>query len=364
MVLLDQQQCELQSRVSVPAWLSRINFENPLDCLDKLSPTFDFLEMDEFERLKNGFTPDPSCIDCIPIAYKESASLFGNSVFSVSKLPENKHKNRYGNVLPFDYNRVRLATPRELEYLEIQSFKFSDYINASHVGGFFHTDQYVAAQGPLDSTIPDFYNMILDHEIRVVVMLTPLIESQRVKCAQYWPEEGNCLVFTNSHLPIKIEHIRESRDQRFDSAIVRQLRISRHGKQVEISQIHFENWADRAASNINSVLSLISLAESIQSKYKSEDTLKSVGPMLVHCSAGCGRTGTFITIAICMALMREERQRSIMCADEVNQVDEVDLVFQTVGLLREQRVKMVQTFDQFKFCYEALKVWAIHGLVM
>ncbi|KAJ2726887.1 phosphotyrosine-specific ptp2-like protein [Coemansia sp. Benny D115] len=188
-------------------------------------------------------------------------------------------KNRYTNFLPFDSNRVRLRGA-------------DDYINASYVS-YFDGPLYIATQGPLAATTADFWAMVWDHRVRVVVMLTREYDNGRPKCHRYWPQSpGSVAVYGNLRVELQAETTHPD-----DCTIhARRLRVTHSGSPNDalvVTQLQYDAWPDHGAPDTPlSVLRLRELARIAQG----DDALARNVPMVVHCSAGCGRTGAFCTI--------------------------------------------------------------------
>ncbi|KAJ1543072.1 hypothetical protein HK096_008795 [Nowakowskiella sp. JEL0078] len=326
------------SMSALPRWIARIVSLSAADANDYFVARFKDLLTEEDRRLENGFVPDDVCWNPVPIATRNADLVSTDSPVSVATT--NEPRNRYSDILPFNYNRVVLNTRISEFSSQINSSESSNYINASFVGGFPFCSSYIATQGPLDSTICDFYHMMLDQKSRVVIMLTPLVEKGRVKCAKYWPDVGKSMQTKD----LQLHTISETTDLIHSELLIRKIRVKcPDSSSTEITQIHFTDWADHRASAIEIVLRVINVAEGLQKEYS------EVGPMVAHCSAGCGRTGTFIAIACCKAIIQSDGIAGMS--------KETDLIYEIVGLLRQQRVTMVQTLEQFRFCYQVILFW-------
>ncbi|KAJ3130100.1 hypothetical protein HK098_006159 [Nowakowskiella sp. JEL0407] len=334
------------STINEFSWITHIASLSKAECGQILIPPYQHLGMAEQERISFGFIPEPHLKKCLPLNYIPDNQPFRLpfNPISTAKLAVNAPCNRYADVVPYNYNRVKL--------IQRPSSVGTDYINASYVGGFESCSRYIATQGPLETTIVDFYNMIIEQNSRLVVMLTPLVEKGRVKCEKYWPEIGKELLLSKGAMVVKT--VDESVDQKIPDLVVRKIVVCWSDgvvvKEQEITQFHFVGWADHSVSASDSVLNLIHLTEKLQLEYTARFNDQSIGPMIVHCSAGCGRTGTLITIACIMDIILDDRKRQLGRS-------RVDLVPRIVGDLRKQRYLMVQTFDQYRFCYEVLDLW-------
>ncbi|KAJ3176603.1 hypothetical protein HDU87_004931 [Geranomyces variabilis] len=278
--------------------------------------------------------------------------------YSVSQLPEHRQKNRYTDIVPYDGSRVRLQT-RNLQ-------QQTDYINASHFHGLDGTRPYIVCQGPTPDTLPDFWQMLWEQKTSVVVMLTNEEERGRIKCHRYVPRGAGETVSHDTNFGRLNVTLVEEDTMPNGEVILRRMLVEReHGDRDmridaprTIWQLHFTAWPDHRASSPQSVLAVADLARHLLAA--SAKDRPDAGPMVVHCSAGCGRTGTFCTIDGVLQLL--EAQSAVN--NDTHDADR-DLVRLTVDRLREQRVSAVQTVEQYAFCYEAvlyrLLEWQ-HGL--
>jgi protein tyrosine phosphatase len=221
----------------------------------------------------------------------------------------NNDKNRYGNILPYDDTRVIMP---------------NKYINASWI-----TNQYIATQGPLPNTIEDFWEMIWVTNTTTIIMLTPLIEKEVVKCECYWlskdyknkyllndyNDENDYIIMTNEIFITK-------------DIIKREFLYHRGEQQRKITQFHYISWLDFDCPNIKSFIELVNCLT--DNKYQQY-------PLCIHCSAGVGRTGVLITILMIL-----------------NQNNNIINIPTTIIKLRECRMGMVQTREQLEFCYKVI----------
>ncbi|XP_055722555.1 receptor-type tyrosine-protein phosphatase S-like isoform X3 [Salvelinus fontinalis] len=241
------------------------------------------------------------------------------SRFVSANLPCNKFKNRLVNIMPYETTRVCLQPIRGLEG--------SDYINASYIDGYRQQRGYMATQGPLAETTEDFWRMLWEHNSTIVVMLTKLREMGREKCHQYWPAERSA-----RYQYFVVDPMAEYNMPQY---ILREFKVTdaRDGQSRTVRQFQFTDWPEQGVPKSGE-----GFIDFIGQVHKTKEQFGQDGPISVHCSAGVGRTGVFITLSIVLERMRYE-----------GAVD----IFQTVKMLRTQRPAMVQTEDEYQFSYQA-----------
>ncbi|KAG5848133.1 hypothetical protein ANANG_G00095160 [Anguilla anguilla] len=241
------------------------------------------------------------------------------SRFISANLPCNKFKNRLVNIMPYESTRVCLQPIRGVEG--------SDYINASFIDGYRQQKAYISTQGPLAETTEDFWRMLWEHNSTIVVMLTKLREMGREKCHQYWPAERSA-----RYQYFVVDPMAEYNMPQY---ILREFKVTdaRDGQSRTVRQFQFTDWPEQGVPKSGE-----GFIDFIGQVHKTKEQFGQDGPISVHCSAGVGRTGVFITLSIVLERMRYE-----------GVVD----IFQTVKMLRTQRPAMVQTEDQYQFCYRA-----------
>nr|XP_018671516.1 receptor-type tyrosine-protein phosphatase kappa isoform X2 [Ciona intestinalis] len=255
--------------------------------------------------------------------FREEFSTFVDgpaAPWTVAEKPQNRIKNRYGNIMAYDHSRVVLEPlpGHEEEY-------GSDYINASYVNGYKKPGMYIATQAPTSDTSADFWLMVWQERSNIIVMVTNLVELGKRKCHQYWPDETGVY----GSIQVSMNNVEETSDYVVRSFVVQQT----DGYDVrEGKQFHFTSWPDHGVpSRPTNLLSFVR-------RVKSYDP-QGEGPTLVHCSAGSGRTGCFMVIDMMLDMARDE--------------DIVD-IHNTVKEVRTRRVNMVQTEEQYIFIHEAV----------
>uniref|UniRef100_A0A8C2E6H7 protein-tyrosine-phosphatase n=1 Tax=Cyprinus carpio TaxID=7962 RepID=A0A8C2E6H7_CYPCA len=242
-----------------------------------------------------------------------------NSRFINASLPCNKFKNRLVNIMPYETTRVCLQPIRGVEG--------SDYVNGSFIDGYRQQRAYIATQGPLAETVEDYWRMLWEHNSTIVVMLTKLREMGREKCHQYWPSDRSA-----RYQYFVVDPMAEYNMPQY---ILREFKVTdaRDGQSRTVRQFQFTDWPEQGVPKSGE-----GFIDFIGQVHKTKEQFGQDGPITVHCSAGVGRTGVFITLSIVLERMRYE-----------GVVD----IFQTVKMLRTQRPAMVQTEEQYQFCYRA-----------
>ncbi|KAH1182393.1 hypothetical protein KIL84_010147 [Mauremys mutica] len=237
--------------------------------------------------------------------------------WDTAKEDENRNKNRYGNIISYDHSRVRLQL--------LDGDPHSDYINANYIDGYHRPRHYIATQGPMQETVKDFWRMIWQENSASVVMVTNLVEVGRVKCVRYWPDD------TEIYGDIKVTLIET---EPLAEYVIRTFTVQKKGYHEirEIRQFHFTSWPDHGVPCY--ATGLLGFVRQVKFLNPPE-----AGPIVVHCSAGAGRTGCFIAIDIMLDMAENE-----------GVVD----IFNCVRELRSQRVNLVQTEEQYVFVHDAI----------
>jgi len=289
----------------------------------------------------------------------------------LANLPENRGKNRYANVVPYDDTAIILSD--------------GCYINASRISGYdkdgaFISTAYIATQGPLDNTIDDFYRMILEYKVSIIVMLTNVVESDQIKCARYWPtaekvfEETasgdrielplgdkediyGMLSFSGSSVPtgdlqLKSVVVRIEDELVMGPIIKRSLVVFKSNDVAfahphRVVQFQYRGWPDHGVpSDGKAIRKIVRLVE----EERDADPSSLRKPVLVHCSAGLGRTGAFI--AVHQNIMQMHRAFD---SGMVKEAKNFDLnLYQSVLEMRGCRSGMIQQPAQYLLCYKVI----------
>ncbi|XP_077499778.1 receptor-type tyrosine-protein phosphatase U-like isoform X3 [Amblyomma americanum] len=228
---------------------------------------------------------------------------------------ENKIKNRYGNLLAYDHSRVKLKP--------IPGVLYSDYINANYIDGYCRPKRYIATQGPKHHTVDDFWRMVWQENVCKIVMLTGIVENGKTKCEKYWPEK------TAIYGEIQVHFIAE---EQFPDYVIHQLHITLADTTREVKHFHLTSWPDHGVPLYpNTVLTF-------RRKVNQYRTYNEA-PVVVHCSAGIGRTGTYILLD---NLLEQSQSEGV-----------VDVVGQ-LSAMRQNRMNVVETLEQYNFVHRAL----------
>ncbi|ETN58602.1 protein-tyrosine phosphatase n9 [Anopheles darlingi] len=253
-------------------------------------------------------------------------------------LKNNLAKNRYTDVLCYDHSRVVLS--------QEDDDPSTDYINANFVDGYKQKNAYISTQGPLPKTSYDFWRMVWEQHCLLIVMTTRVMERSRAKCGQYWePVEGGVAEYGFYH--IRTLSIETNEDY---TVVELEIRNTKTDEVRCVSHWQFTSWPDYGVpSSAKAMLNFLQRA-----REKQAEMVRSLGdlwaghprgpPIVVHCSAGIGRTGTFITLDICISRL-----------EDVGTAD----IKGTVEKIRSQRAYSIQMPDQYVFCHLALIEYAL-----
>ncbi|XP_067276105.1 phosphatidylinositol phosphatase PTPRQ isoform X2 [Pseudorasbora parva] len=249
--------------------------------------------------------------------FAELPKLLQDLATSDADLPWNRSKNRFTNIKPYNNSRVKL--------LSEPGMPGSDYINASFVSGYLCPNEFIATQGPLPSTVADFWRMIWETGTKTIVMLTQCFEKGRIRCHQYWPEDNKPVtVFADIIITKLTEDVRPD-------WTVRALRVERHGSYMIVHHFNYTSWPEHGVPESSSTL--IQFVKAVRSNRGHDNTT-----IVVHCSAGVGRTGVFIALDHLIQHLRDH--------------DFVD-IYGLVAELRSERMCMVQNLAQYMFLHQS-----------
>uniref|UniRef100_A0A673HUJ2 Tyrosine-protein phosphatase non-receptor type 13-like n=1 Tax=Sinocyclocheilus rhinocerous TaxID=307959 RepID=A0A673HUJ2_9TELE len=226
----------------------------------------------------------------------------------IGQTKENKKKNRYKNIVPFDTTRVMLG-------------KDGGYINANFIKMPVKDENflYIACQGPLPTTLGDFWQMVWEQKSNVIAMMTQEVEGGKVKCQRYWPDTPRSPAMVDDRLQITLV-----KDQHLDNFVIRLIEIQR------VTHLNYTGWPDHGTpTQPEQLLTFISYMRHIHQS----------GPIITHCSAGIGRSGTLICIDVVLGLISKDADFDIS---------------DVVRTMRLQRQGMVQTEEQYIFCYRVI----------
>lgn len=270
--------------------------------------------------------------------YTDIRSRAPDGTFTNAKLRNNLTKNRYTDVLCYDHSRVVLTIE--------DGDPTSDYINANFVDGYKQRNAYISTQGPLPKTAPDFWQMVWEQHCLVIVMTTRVLERGRVKCGQYW-EPSEASIGEHGNFSVKTLAIEANEDYTVASLEVKNLKTD---ETRNVSHWQFTSWPDYGVPS--SAMAMLTFLQRVREEQAS--MVKALGdtwaghprgpPIIVHCSAGIGRTGTFITLDICISRL-----------EDVGTAD----IRGTVEKIRSQRAYSIQMPDQYVFCHLALIEYAL-----
>ncbi|XP_068090800.1 tyrosine-protein phosphatase non-receptor type 2 [Hyperolius riggenbachi] len=250
---------------------------------------------------------------------RSKSPMFANKI---AKNQENKNRNRYRDVNPYDHSRVKLQNVE------------NDYINASLVVVEEAQRNYILTQGPLPNTCCHFWLMVWQQKSKAIVMLNRVIEKDAVKCAQYWPTPEDEVLLFESGLCVKLvsENVKANYTVR-----VLQLQNINTAEHREISHFHYTTWPDfgvpESPASFLNFLFEVRNSGSLDPKY---------GPCVVHCSAGIGRSGTFSLVDTCLVLIEKRKDPATV---DIKQV---------LLDMRHYRMGLIQTPGQLRFSYMAV----------
>ncbi|MEQ2306550.1 hypothetical protein AMECASPLE_009403 [Ameca splendens] len=248
--------------------------------------------------------------------FSELPKLLPDLATTDADLPWNKSKNRFLNIKPYNNNRVKL--------LSEPGMAGSDYINASFVSGYLCPNEFIATQGPLPSTVADFWRMIWETGTRTIAMLTQCYEKGRIRCHKYWPEDNKPMTVFSDILISKVS------EEVLPDWTVRTLKVEKHGHYILVKHFNYTSWPEHGVPE--SCSTLIKFVKAVRAHRHDNSTI------VVHCSAGVGRTGVFVALDHLIQHVRDH--------------DFVD-IYGLVAELRSERMCMVQNLAQYIFLHQS-----------
>ncbi|KAI8994463.1 protein-tyrosine phosphatase-like protein [Pilobolus umbonatus] len=341
--------------IHIPSWLRAV--VNEQTGPQRLAEMYETLERDEQKRLTD------------IMDYHSVHTRMNNSPtyhpFSIISGLEKGALNRYDNIWPYEYTRVKLHN------------KTDDYINANYIQYDYHNSdtnlsnlmgqssgrdkfqsnptihnppKYISTQGPLPTTFNDFWKMIWDENAPVIVMLTQEEEMNKIKCHRYWPSAidasehyGDTTVTLKSESKHSIFNMNDKRAKDDEEYIIcRKFTLQNREVSRTVTHMQYIGWSDFGVPD-----SPIGILQLIRETNEELEHCNQ-GPVVVHCSAGCGRSGAFCAIDTAIYRLTEEG------VSEDN-----DKMLEIINCFRRQRMSMVQTHRQFVFCYEAILWWLL-----
>ncbi|KAH3916612.1 hypothetical protein HBI56_047990 [Parastagonospora nodorum] len=386
----------------LPAWLQKASEDK--DNGKTVSERFLQIEKREQKRMQEALSGK--------VVYGTPTGLGASKQIQIAGI-EKGSKNRYNNIWPYEHSRVKIQGVDEGS---------CDYVNANHVQAAYSNKRYIATQGPIPATFKDFWKVVWQQDVRVIVMLTAEQEGGQIKAHNYWSDKHYGHLHLNplgehkaSLEPAKIRSHRQqprpamgqrrstnpvrasdfkkepsnispTSDQPY--VIVRRFTLSNDEEPFErmreITQLQYSNWPDFGApAHPTHLLGLIEQCDAVVRHYNGSSPTKPESPnsrpVVVHCSAGCGRTGTFCTVDSVLDMLKRQRQArhtrqstpmDIDGGTKTNTKDirengswvgddQVDLIAKTVEDFRVQRLSMVQSLRQFVLCYESVMEWLV-----
>ncbi|XP_042901631.1 receptor-type tyrosine-protein phosphatase kappa [Parasteatoda tepidariorum] len=232
---------------------------------------------------------------------------------------ENRPKNRYPDLLPYDDYRVVLR--------KVKNDPHSDYINASYIENYQRRTNYICTQGPLESTISAFWRMVWQEDINVICMTCNVIESGKKKCEKYWPDK--MLKVADLIITLQSEKV-------FLDYTIRNFKIIKVGSSGHriVHQYQYTAWPDHDVPSYP--LAILNMIKDIK---KFQEAQQKKTPWLLHCSAGVGRSGTVMVLDSAIEMSVAE-----------GKIDVLGILYR----MRQQRMNIIQTVDQYIFVYKAL----------
>lgn len=339
-------------RNCLPNWIN-----SSLTQRSKLIEDFNNLEKNEKHRLLGAFTINKTNTHDNDKIEEENLSPGGSIIDTTTSQPpsissgiEYGYKNRYKDIFLFEHSRVKL---NDLP-ARAKKGQLCDYINASYLNPFkdlsritdlskiIHHLKYIGAQGPLKETIGDFWKCVLNHKSPLIISLTDEFENGVNKCSPFW-KSGE---YKSNNNNIAVKMVDTMNYQNENTIILRRFEVSMDGLETQqVFQIHLLSWPDMGSvMRPKDLISIIALKHHILESCESK--LEEF-PTIIHCSAGCGRTGTLCTVDTIFNVLYENRNFDLA----------FDPVYSIVDNFRRQRVSMVQNLRQYYLIYDTILIF-------
>lgn len=268
-----------------------------------------------------------------PVLYKlefmTAIKVEGNTCRHANK-KHNVIKNQNPKCIPYDYNRVVLKKE--------EGSPESDYVNASYVDSLLKPNAYIVTQGPTEETVNEFWKMVWQENVIVIIMLTKTFDFTKVMCVQYWPPN---METHETYGDIHINILKEEQLANFHIRTFRLYKKDETGTVIEerlIYQFHYTEWYSHSCPFSNAVLEFRRRVRSVAGNIIKATDIR--GPMLVHCSDGGGRSGVYLSIDSNLELAEEE---------------ECFHVYGYLKRMRQSRKGLIENMDQYKFVYDTLE---------
>lgn len=331
----------------LPSWLKFLteNIKSPnhsKEVLKTINCKFNKIETSEQARLKTAIinnSPDSH----VPNICSPSALCPGcdNTYYKIPKGIEYGFKNRYNNIWPYEHSRVKLIkSPNPLRLDDYDDYFNANYISFPKVSNF----KYIATQNPLQATYEDFWKTIWSNRINIIICLNVQLPASMIgQDNKYFDDQ----VFKRSGIRITNNEFIEQ-----DCFNIRKLTLTKDDKARPIYHLEYKDWPDFAVPS-----SFDSVAKLIDYKKKLIETENLNEQALVHCLAGCGRTGCFITLDMVLDCFKNFKNGNL------DPWGDNDLIYKTVQYQRTQRISMVQNLDQLIFCYEFILDYVVRNLI-
>jgi len=267
---------------------------------------------------------------------KEAERTDVEDLYSAARAQHNMEKNRYINILPFDSTRVKLNS--------VEGVKGSDYINANLVSTGERV--YIASQAPMENTLHDFHRMLWENNVKIIIMLTRFVEGGKIKATEYFPPLNDP---PKKYGEFEVQVTNEEGVK--DFYVIRKFVLQKGEEKRIVTQFHFLAWPDHGVPEESApLLEMMLRAEKLQNE--ANPNL----PMAVHCSAGIGRTGTYIVVNAIADQIDNSIRKDKIKPPTIN-------LMKTLHQLRGMRSGMVTHKDQYEFCYKVVLAYLLKVIV-